>query len=112
MSRSDAMDTVERVLAVVELVPRGSVVTYGDVAGLAGTSARRVGAVMSAYGSGVPWWRVVNASGELPPHLRERVTGHWLQEGIEWARSGRGCRIRAHRADLVGLADAVERTLR
>jgi alkylated DNA nucleotide flippase Atl1 len=38
--------------------------TYGDVAAALGSrAARAVGTVMSHYGSDVPWWRVVRASG-------------------------------------------------
>ena len=55
------------VLDVVDRIPRGRVMTYGDVAEYLGTgSGRTVGTVMSRYGSEVPWWRVVRASGE--PH--------------------------------------------
>ena len=61
--------TVERVLCAVECIPTGRVVSYGDLAELVGTSARRVGAIMASAGPGVPWWRVVNASGRLPGHL-------------------------------------------
>ena len=61
--------TIERVLCAVECVPAGRVVSYGDIAELVGTSARRVGAVMASAGPGVPWWRVVNAAGRLPAHL-------------------------------------------
>ncbi|GAB4099868.1 MGMT family protein [Sinomonas halotolerans] len=63
---------VEAVLAVVGLVPPGSVLAYGDVAELLGSGGpRQVGAVMSRDGGEVPWWRVVRASGE-PPQGHER----------------------------------------
>jgi methylated-DNA-protein-cysteine methyltransferase-like protein len=96
-----------RVLHAVELVPPGHVVTYGDLAELVGGSARQVGAVMRLRGGEVPWWRVVNASGELPPHLHDEVLPLWLEEGITWSRAGR-CRIDLHRCDLVRLADDYE----
>ena len=55
------------VLDVVDRIPRGRVMTYGDVAEYLGTgTGRTVGTVMSRHGSEVPWWRVVRASGE--PH--------------------------------------------
>ena len=44
--------TIERVLCAVECVPAGRVVSYGDIAELVGTSARRVGAVMASAGPG------------------------------------------------------------
>ena len=53
------------VLALVERIPAGRVMTYGDVAEYLGTgSARTVGMVMAKHGSEVPWHRVLRASGE------------------------------------------------
>jgi alkylated DNA nucleotide flippase Atl1 len=57
-----------RVLALVDEVPRGTVVTYGDVARMLGTrSPRSVGRVLSRWGDEVSWWRVVRADGTPPP---------------------------------------------
>lgn len=100
----------EKVLTAVELVPPGSVVSYGDIAELVGTSARRVGAIMSRQGSAVPWWRVTNASGELPADLLDEAGRRWAEEGIRRSASGRGCRIAQHRADLLALGAAWEAT--
>jgi methylated-DNA-protein-cysteine methyltransferase-like protein len=99
---------VERVLRAVEQVPAGRVVSYGDLAGLVGTGPRHVGAIMRDRGSGVTWWRVTNAAGDLPRHLRERARAPWAEEGIAWKPNGRGCRIAEHRCDLVALADRWE----
>lgn len=93
----------ERVLRAVESVPRGRVVSYGDLAELVGVGPRQVGAVMRAYGSGVTWWRVVRAGGDLPEHLLDAAVPHWHEEGIGLAGNGRGCRIAEHRADLAEL---------
>ncbi len=55
----------ERVLDLVERIPSGHVLTYGDVAGLLDEAGpRQVGRVMALWGGAVPWWRVVRASGE------------------------------------------------
>ena len=55
----------ESVLEVVQRIPRGKVMTYGDVADYLGTgSARTVGMVMAAHGSEVNWHRVLRATGE------------------------------------------------
>lgn len=52
------------VLEVVATIPRGKVMTYGDVAEYLGRgTARTVGMVMSKHGREVPWQRVVQASG-------------------------------------------------
>ena len=56
---------MERVLAVVESIPPGRVMSYGLVAEVLqdGYGPRYVGRVMSQAGGGVPWWRVVRADG-------------------------------------------------
>lgn len=59
----------ERIWQVVHAIPRGSVATYGQVARLAQLPgyARFVGTVMKNLprGSKLPWYRVVNAKGQL-----------------------------------------------
>lgn len=58
------MKTVrERVLEVVQSIPAGRVMTYGDIARTAGTGARVVGRILHNGGHDIPWWRVVNADG-------------------------------------------------
>jgi methylated-DNA-protein-cysteine methyltransferase related protein len=58
-----------RIYAVVARVPRGRVVTYGQVAALAGLprQARLVGYAMHGLpdGSTLPWHRVINAQGRV-----------------------------------------------
>ncbi len=58
---------VARVHAIVRAVPRGHVVTYGQLARLAGRphAAREVGWIAYAGGQGIPWQRVVNRFGGL-----------------------------------------------
>jgi alkylated DNA nucleotide flippase Atl1 len=59
---------VESVLAVVEAIPPGRVMSYGAVAGAVGVGGpRQVGRVLAMYGGPVPWWRVVHADGTLAP---------------------------------------------
>jgi len=60
----DREEYVEAVLSAVESIPPGKVATYGDIAAYVGQGGpRQVGAVMREYGGGVPWWRVIRASG-------------------------------------------------
>ncbi|HEV8239182.1 MAG TPA: MGMT family protein [Thermoanaerobaculia bacterium] len=58
-----------RIYAVVARVPHGRVVTYGQVAALAGLprQARLVGYAMHGLpdGSPLPWHRVINAQGKV-----------------------------------------------
>lgn len=78
-------DFTARVLAVVADVPPGVMVTYGEVAAEAGRpgAARAVGTIMRRRGDGLPWWRVVPASGRLAPHLVERQAPLLRREGVE-----------------------------
>lgn len=100
---------VERVLRAVEQVPRGRLVAYGDIARLVGTGPRQVGSIMRFWGGNVAWWRVTNASGALPLHLRDEARERWAQEGILPSRSGLGAPLGRYRADLVVLAKDWER---
>jgi methylated-DNA-protein-cysteine methyltransferase-like protein len=60
----DREEYVEAVLTAVESIPIGRVATYGDIAAYVGQGGpRQVGAIMREYGGGVPWWRVIRASG-------------------------------------------------
>ena len=65
-------DYAEEVLDVVDAIPPGRVMTYGDIAELVGRGGpRQVGSVMSHYGSATTWWRVIRADGR-PPQCHER----------------------------------------
>ncbi|MEN3583174.1 MGMT family protein [Streptomyces sp. ZYX-F-203] len=83
-------DYAERVLDLVERIPAGRVMTYGDVAEWLGEGGpRQVGRVMSHYGGGVPWWRVVRADGRPLPG-REREAGRrYREEGTPLRGAGR-----------------------
>lgn len=86
----DVDDTFsERVLEVVESIPPGMVMTYGDVAAALGSQApRMVGQVMARYGGGVPWHRVLRADGTPAPHLVEEQLARLAEEGVP-IRNGR-----------------------
>ena len=88
-------------LEVVARIPAGHVVTYGQLALLAGNpgAARQAGYVMhSLAGSDLPWQRVINAQGRVSTHklgfgdLQERL----LQaEGVVFDSTGR-CDLRQY----------------
>lgn len=72
----------ERVLDLVERIPPGRVMAYGDIADYLGEGGpRQVGRVMSTWGGGVPWWRVVHADGTPAPGHERRCLAHWHDEG-------------------------------
>jgi methylated-DNA-protein-cysteine methyltransferase-like protein len=56
-----------RIVDVLMALREGEVTTYGDVAEVAGypRNARLVGRILGTTDAEVPWWRVVNASGQL-----------------------------------------------
>ncbi len=59
------------VLDVVDSIPPGRVMSYGDIARFVGMrSARQVGQILARRGHEVPWHRVVMADGSLAPHSR------------------------------------------
>lgn len=68
---------------------RGEVVSYGEVARRAGypRAARAVGNVL-AVSMGLPWWRVVRASGELVGGSRQEQARRLRREGVA-IRGGR-----------------------
>lgn len=89
MTASD--DFVGRVLELVETIPAGTVMSYGDVAAALGSRASRaVGQVMAYAGSEVPWWRVIRASGHPPQNHSQQALEHYREEGtpLRWARDG------------------------
>lgn len=63
------MDFYEQVYMLVRQVPRGMIVTYGQVAALLGSprAARAVGYALRFLpaGSDVPWHRVINHRGHI-----------------------------------------------
>lgn len=92
-----------RVWAVIQQVPVGRVVTYGQVAGWVGTpegmdptryrafGPRWVGGAISACPPGVPWQRVINAQGKISLSgnggLEQR---EFLEaEGVQFDKRGR-----------------------
>ena len=83
----------ELVLDVVEAIPPGQVMTYGSVAATVGQvlgrgGPRQVGTVLRQMGGAVPWWRVVDASGHPPAHLRSLALDRLRQEGCPLSPDG------------------------
>lgn len=82
-------ELVDAVLDLVDTIPPGQVLTYGDVARMVGRcSPRQVGAVMARYGGMTSWWRVVSAAGALPPDLTLEARERWQAEGTPLRGTG------------------------
>ena len=102
-------DFVNRVLAIVETIPPGRVMTYGDIAEEIGEhadlveasgsyGARLVGQVMARSGAGVAWWRVIRATGQPPKFHEERAWAHYMEEGTPLTGARESYRIDLKRA--------------
>jgi len=88
----------EKIYAVIQSVPRGKVVTYGQVAALAGLPkrARLVGTALreAPEGLDLPWQRVINAGGRVSSRgglgVEEGYQRHLLEEeGVVFNAHGR-----------------------
>jgi alkylated DNA nucleotide flippase Atl1 len=76
-----------RILAGVESIPRGQVMSYGDIAEYCGANTPRlVGRVLSLDGGTVPWHRVVRSDGSLATHKSDRQRELLEAEGVRFRR--------------------------
>ncbi|MBR8744160.1 MGMT family protein [Nocardiopsis sp. MG754419] len=79
----------EEVLSVVERIPAGRVMSYGDIAEYVGRGGpRQVGSTMSHWGGAVPWWRVVRADGRPASGHEVRALSHYAAEGTPMRPGG------------------------
>jgi methylated-DNA-protein-cysteine methyltransferase related protein len=82
VARVTPEEYVEEVLALVERIPPGRVMSYGAIADALAersgrNSARLVGTIMAKHGGSVPWHRVVTSAGTFPRrHLRLATALH------------------------------------
>lgn len=91
MPRVDA-EFKQRVYDLVDSIPKGRVMTYGQVAALCGAAwaAWEVGQIAHTGPSGLPWQRVVNKQGGL---------------AAGWPNGGRAAHAAALQADGVTVSD-------
>ncbi len=93
--RGGAKGAWDAVFTIVRSIPRGRVMTYGQIASALGytLSPKAVGWAMHTSPEDVPWHRVVNASGgcstdrtgDLPPGLQRKLLE---AEGVEFRLDG------------------------
>jgi alkylated DNA nucleotide flippase Atl1 len=75
-------DYSSRVLDVVDAIPPGQVMSYGDIAEyLEAGGPRQVGRVLAGYGGAVAWWRVIHADGTPAPGHDTAALANYLAEG-------------------------------
>lgn len=88
------MSYFEQVYAVVRLIPKGKVTSYGRIASMLGRprAARAVGYALNGLKDSpehaqVPWWRVVNSAGKISIGNREasanKQAERLREEGVE-----------------------------
>lgn len=83
------------VLDLVDSIPPGRVLSYGDLAAMLGSRASRaVGTVLRQSGSAHPWWRVLRAGGHPPRGHEARAEEHYVAEGTPLIRMSTGCGYR------------------
>ncbi len=92
----------QQVWEIVKRIPTGKVATYGQIAKMIpppggmhikdylAFGARWVGGAMAACPQGIPWWRVINAKGEISlrggaEEQRQRLEA----EGVTFNERGR-----------------------
>jgi methylated-DNA-protein-cysteine methyltransferase-like protein len=107
----------ERVYEIVRQIPKGRVMTYGQIAEILGEgyTPRTVGYVMHAADSeGVPWQRVINSQGScstgrltMPVNLQQQMLE---AEGVEFNEKGR-CNLSVYRWDAEPVDEDDEPTL-
>jgi len=114
-------DYRERVFQIVRMIPRGRVMTYGQIAEILGEgyTPRTVGFVMHSSNDKTPWHRVINAQGGcstrglvLPHDKQQRMLE---AEGVSFNARGR-CSLEKYvwipePAKLKSRARAVKTTL-
>lgn len=91
-------DLVFDILDVVDAIPPGRVMTYGDVAAVVGRGGpRQVGTAMARWGGAVPWWRVIRADGSPPVCHEGRALAHYREEGTPLRPDGQKVDLRCAR---------------
>ena len=86
-----------RVLDLVDEIPAGNVMTYGDIASFVGSGPRRVARVMSSCGDEVPWWRVLRSDGTPAPQVARRQLERLRAENAPMGTDGTRVVLRACR---------------
>ena len=87
------MGEFEAIYDYICTIPRGRVMSYGEVGAAVGATARTVGWALATAPDDVPWQRVVGADGYLriakrSPHLRQMQEALLAAEGVKVDEKG------------------------
>jgi alkylated DNA nucleotide flippase Atl1 len=89
--RAELGDFAAKVLDVVEAIPPGRVMSYGDIAEYLGEGGpRQVGRVMALWGGGVAWWRVIHNDGSLLDGHERAALARYREEGTPMRMDSHG----------------------
>jgi alkylated DNA nucleotide flippase Atl1 len=99
-------DYASQVLDVVDTIPPGRVMSYGDIAEYlgAGGGPRQVGRVLARYGGGAPWWRVIHADGTPAPGHEAQALAHYVAEATPLRSATPPVRVDMRRARWRGVS--------
>lgn len=99
-------DYSAQVLDVVDAIPAGQVMSYGDIAEYLGVGGpRQVGRVLSRYGGGAPWWRVIHADGTPAEGHEAQALAHYLAEGTPLRSAASPVRVNMRQAQYFPRGD-------
>ncbi|WP_425839732.1 MGMT family protein [Microbacterium sp. PA5] len=94
-------ELTDRIVRIVASIPAGRVMTYGAIAGEAGTSARVVARALHGAGHEIPWWRVVNAEGRPYPGAARAAHDRLIEEATPLSDDSEDLRVDLTRASWV-----------
>jgi alkylated DNA nucleotide flippase Atl1 len=105
-------DFASQVLDVVDSIPPGRVMSYGDIAEYLAADPmapgspgpRQVGRVMAVYGGAVAWWRVIHSDGTPAPGHDSVALQHYLAEGTPLRSARPPVRVDMRRARWPGVS--------
>ena len=68
---------------IIKAIPKGQVLSYGQVAALAGKPGGARAVVWALHGMrGAPWWRVIRSDGQVAEEMAPRQVPRLRAEGV------------------------------
>lgn len=83
-------NTPECIFALIRDVPPGEVASYGMIASLVpGAGPRQTAAALRSAPKGLPWYRIITASGQMADHSgAEEQRRRLKKEGVTFGKNG------------------------
>jgi methylated-DNA-protein-cysteine methyltransferase-like protein len=83
LKTTEKSNLFQQIFDIVQLIPKGKVATYGQIATIAGTqNPRLVGFALATLkeGTDIPWFRVINSKGQIS--FPEQSDGFKIQSSL------------------------------